>query len=102
MPMFCPRCGTLMRREGSKLVCPKCGYTIELNNVEKKTISFQESKSNSLFTENRQKYPIVKVKCPRCGNDTAYVIVQQTRSADEAPTRIFKCTKCGYVWREYE
>ncbi|NIM46839.1 MAG: transcription factor S, partial [Candidatus Aenigmarchaeota archaeon] len=20
----------------------------------------------------------------------------------EAPTRFFKCTKCGHVWREYE
>ncbi|MEM4865380.1 MAG: hypothetical protein QXY09_02690 [Acidilobaceae archaeon] len=25
----------------------------------------------------------------------------QTRAADEPPTRFYRCTKCGYTWREY-
>ena len=42
------------------------------------------------------------VKCPKCGHDEAYYKIIQTRRADEPPTRIYKCTKCGHVWREYE
>ncbi|MCK4973458.1 MAG: transcription factor S, partial [Candidatus Heimdallarchaeota archaeon] len=26
----------------------------------------------------------------------------QTRSADESPTRFFRCTACGETWREYD
>ncbi len=42
-----------------------------------------------------------RVKCPKCGNMEAYVWIEQTRAADEPPTKIYKCTKCGYMWREY-
>ncbi|NPA85814.1 MAG: transcription factor S [bacterium] len=99
--MFCPKCGNLLKKEGNELVCPKCGYRESLSNGTE-TISFKEERTTVFFTENRQKFPVVKVQCPKCGNEEAYVMVQQTRSADEAPTRIFKCTRCGYVWREYD
>ena len=41
--------------------------------------------------------------CPECG---AMLLpkdneLKQTRSADEAPTRIFECAKCGHKWRNY-
>ena len=39
--------------------------------------------------------------CPECGHDRAYYELKQTRSADEAPTRIFECAKCGHKWRNY-
>ena len=39
--------------------------------------------------------------CPECGHDKAYSEIKQTRSADEAPTRIFECAKCGHKWRNY-
>ncbi|MCD6114052.1 MAG: transcription factor S, partial [Thermoprotei archaeon] len=41
-------------------------------------------------------------ECPKCGNREAYVWMMQTRAADEPPTRFYRCTKCGYTWREYE
>ena len=40
--------------------------------------------------------------CPECGNDKANYELKQTRSADEAPTRIFTCTKCKHTWRAYD
>ncbi|RLG10996.1 MAG: transcription factor S, partial [Thaumarchaeota archaeon] len=40
--------------------------------------------------------------CPKCGNREAYYWAVQTRSADEPMTRFFRCTKCGYTWREYD
>jgi len=41
-------------------------------------------------------------ECPKCGHNEAYYWFMQTRAADEPPTRFYKCTRCGYVWREYE
>ena len=45
--------------------------------------------------------PVVAEVCTKCGNKTAYFWTAQTRSADEAETKFFKCTKCKHTWREY-
>lgn len=40
------------------------------------------------------------VTCPQCGTkDNAYEETKQTRSADEAETRVLECLTCGYHWR---
>ena len=39
---------------------------------------------------------------PECGHDKATYKMLQTRSADEAPTRIFTCTNCKHTWRAYD
>jgi len=36
-----------------------------------------------------------------CGHTVAWYTIKQTGSADEPPTRFFKCKECGYRWREY-
>lgn len=41
------------------------------------------------------------VRCNECDNDEAWYTFKQTASADEPPTRFFKCKECGYRWREY-
>ena len=46
--------------------------------------------------------PRTQAICPKCENKEAFWWMQQTRSADEPPTRFMKCTICGNVWREYE
>ena len=38
--------------------------------------------------------------CPRCANYRAYYQQLQIRSADEPMTTFFKCTACGFRWRE--
>jgi len=45
--------------------------------------------------------PKTRVKCPKCGNNEAFWVLRQTRAADEPETRIYRCTECGYSWREY-
>ena len=39
--------------------------------------------------------------CDECDNGEAWYTIKQTASADEPPTRFFKCTECGNRWREY-
>ena len=45
--------------------------------------------------------PTVRIECPKCGNRLAYVWQVQTRGSDESSTQFFRCTKCGYTFREY-
>ena len=42
------------------------------------------------------------VHCDECGTERAYYEIMQTASADEPPTRFFKCKDCGSVWRAYD
>ena len=49
----------------------------------------------------KKKLPKIKVFCPKCGHNEAVWWIRQTRSADEAPTTFYRCTKCKYSWREY-
>ena len=46
--------------------------------------------------------PTIKITCPECGYNTAGWWLRQTRSADEAETRFYKCLDCGHTWREYD
>jgi DNA-directed RNA polymerase subunit M len=45
--------------------------------------------------------PTVAETCPKCGNKEAYFWTSQTRAADEAETKFFRCIKCKHTWREY-
>ncbi len=114
MPRFCPRCGGLLRphKEGDKivLVCSRCGYKVEaspkdLNSykLSVKITHTEKEKTIVVTGEKTEGLPITReVVCPRCGHNEAYYWMIQTRAADEPPTRFFRCTKCGYTWREYD
>jgi DNA-directed RNA polymerase subunit M len=45
--------------------------------------------------------PTATVRCDDCGRKKAWYVIKQTGSADEPPTRFFKCTECGHRWRGY-
>ena len=107
---FCPKCGKVMvlkkRSEKVVLVCPRCGYEksvkdkviytkVPRRKVEEITVIEEGEEGKVLPTTT-------DVICPKCGNRAAYYWSVQTRSADEPMTRFFRCTKCGYTWREYD
>lgn len=114
-PRFCPKCGTLMRPRLINgrlyLECPNCGYREE---AKGQTASATSLRQKVVHTP-REKIVVVdanappptaqvlkgSVRCPRCGNDEVLAWMMQTRAADEPPTRFYRCTKCGYTWREY-
>ncbi|MGQ9759519.1 MAG: transcription factor S [Candidatus Methanomethylicaceae archaeon] len=103
---FCPNCNSilLVDRKRKILLCRKCGYEkdggcegqrfVESINSPKETVIVKSSEGRVL--------PITRSECRRCGNLEAYYWMMQTRRADEAPTRFYRCTKCGHTWREYE
>jgi len=113
MPLkFCPKCGTLMvpKNVGGNivLVCRKCGYTEKVDKgFHMSTVSEtknEEKKKILVIDEEVQVkvLPKTHITCPKCGNNEAYFWTVQTRAADEPATRFFRCTKCGYTWREYD
>jgi DNA-directed RNA polymerase subunit M len=115
---FCPRCGSRLEPKKSKsgkeaslvLTCIKCGYkkpTAGENGEPKlasKVIQHTPQQLVAVIGKEEQKLstlPTVRIECPRCGNNTAYVWQVQTRGADESSTQFLRCTKCSYTFREY-
>jgi DNA-directed RNA polymerase subunit M len=54
-----------------------------------------------VIEKNEDALPKTKATCSKCSHNEAVWWVQQTRSADEAPTVFYRCTKCKHSWREY-
>jgi DNA-directed RNA polymerase subunit M len=114
---FCPKCGSRLMPKKEKIgkktslifICPKCGYKKQaLNNkvapTATKIIQPNPQKLVAVISRQEQKLrtlPTVRIECPRCENNLAYVWQVQTRGADESSTQFFRCTKCGYTFREY-
>ena len=114
---FCPKCGSRLLPKKEKLnkktplifACPKCGYKKQaLNNkVAPKVAKVMQPNPQKLVAvigKEEQKLrtlPTVRIECPKCGNNLVYAWQVQTRGADESSTQFFRCTKCGYTFREY-
>ena len=108
--IFCEKCGNLMiaeKRAGKlKYICRKCGHSSKGKKVVSTSISEKVEHVKEKIPVISEKdvleeFPKTKVICPKCENNEAYWFMQQTRSADEPPTRFYCCTKCEHKWREY-
>lgn len=108
---ICKKCGNLMfvKKEGSKkyFICRSCGHKKQADVKSLKLSSEKkENPKDELVVVDKNKeaevLPTTTIKCPECDNNKAYWWIQQTRSGDEAPTRFYQCSKCGYIWREYD
>lgn len=114
---FCPKCGTrlvpkkgkIQRKTCLTLTCPKCNYKKAIEGSEAapkvaKVIQHNPQQLVAVISKEEQKLrtlPTVRVECPKCGNNLAYVWQVQTRGADESSTQFLRCTKCEYTFREY-
>ncbi len=106
MMEFCPNCGSVLltHRKSSSVVltCKKCGY---VKRPSQDIVTHRQRRGKkSIVVDEQEKEVLPKVsdvQCPQCGNKEAYWWSVQTRSADEPMTQFFRCTSCGYTWREY-
>ncbi|MBI4021236.1 MAG: transcription factor S [Candidatus Aenigmarchaeota archaeon] len=105
---FCKKCGSIMVAKEEKkrifLACRSCDFTLK----KYKPLEIEESvKKRPLETDivivekNQEALPKTRAECPKCSHTEAVWWMQQTRSADEAPTLFLRCTKCRHSWREY-
>ncbi len=106
---FCDACGSMMRREGEAMVCTNddCGERDTLDADRAADFVSTEAQSDEGVIETSEdsldegKPKTDDVRCDNCGNEEAWYTLKQTASADEPPTRFFKCTECGHRWRGY-
>ena len=98
---FCPSCNGRLRKSDADLVCPKCGHS---EGAPDKPCEQgpKDTALNVLEEEGAQDLPTVSAHCEKCGNGEAVWWMLQTRSADEATTQFYRCTKCGHTWRNYD
>ena len=103
---FCDECGSMMKKYEGVMVCDSCGYEAEQDrNTEDFVSTTEQTGEEVIETEegaNFEGKPTADdVTCEDCGHGVAWYTIKQTGSADEPPTRFFKCKECGYRWREY-
>jgi DNA-directed RNA polymerase subunit M len=114
---FCPKCGSRLEPKKTKngkaaslsLVCSKCGYKKaeagkKIEPQLAKVIQHNPQQFVAVIGKEEQKLntlPTVRIECPKCSNNTAYVWQVQTRGSDESSTQFLRCTKCNYTFREY-
>ena len=99
---FCPKCGSVLVEKNKKYKCARCSYTTKGKiKIEASEKIKQAEKVGVIKDKDIDVFPTTTALCPKCGNNKAYFWSAQTRAADEAETRFFKCTKCKHTWRDY-
>lgn len=106
---FCPKCESRLKPSGENdVVCPKCGYKAKKGASEGKGVTEVKAPTGSNASlkvleegDQKEELPSINIPCPKCDNNTAVWWMLQTRSADEATTQFFRCTKCKHTWRNY-
>jgi DNA-directed RNA polymerase subunit M len=103
---FCDECGSMMHKQDGEMVCSDCGHSeaTDEERVEQFVSTEGQDTSDVIETEedaNFEGKPSTEEVCPECDHDQAWYTIKQTASADEPPTRFFKCQECGARWRGY-
>ncbi|WP_416840884.1 transcription factor S [Haloferax sp. DFSO52] len=106
---FCDDCGSMMVSQDGVMSCTNddCGATTERDEELAEQFVSTEAQSDDELIETVEgaefegKPTAKDVHCDECGHTVAWYTIKQTASADEPPTRFFKCKECGYRWREY-
>ena len=103
---FCDDCGSMMKKRDGEMVCTSCDTTAEQTVDSEAFVSTDEQTDSEVIETSEDanfegKPTADDVTCEECGHGVAWYSIKQTGAADEPPTRFFKCTECGYRWREY-
>ena len=106
--LFCEKCGSLLipkkDRAGKQILgCRSCNFVSKKKEsiVLKEKVKVSEKDAIALVEKRIETLPKVKESCPKCSHGEAFYWTVQTRAADEAETRFFKCVKCNHTWRSY-
>ncbi|MBI4739461.1 transcription factor S [Candidatus Woesearchaeota archaeon] len=104
--MFCQKCRSLLlpkTLEGKRVLVCSCGYSSTISATKlTENVSKKHDMKVEVADKDFETLPTTTEYCPKCGNDSAYYWLQQTRSGDEAETKFLRCTKCNHTWRDYK
>lgn len=104
---FCDDCGSMMVAQDGEMVCQGCGESAARD--EERAAEFVSTEEQSeddvieadMSEDFEGKPTATDVTCDECGHGEAWYEIRQTASADEPPTRFFRCKECQNTWREY-
>jgi DNA-directed RNA polymerase subunit M len=108
---FCPRCEKLLVYiPGKGYLCPKCGYatpTPRSESMLEQTAITEKASSPVLLLDPEktqlQTLPTSTVNCPKCNNTKASYWTHAVGTDDDVELiQLFRCTQCGYRWRQEE
>ena len=70
----------------------------KINDTLRQRIDLEHFKTEYIETEIANTFGVhcIRKECP--SSKGVYVELKQTRSADEAATKIYKCLECGTKW----
>ena len=96
----------MMHGDGAEMVCTDCGHRVQKDEERAESFVSTETQTDGDVIESDpdgadEGKPTAEVTCEACENGEAWYTIKQTGSADEPPTRFFKCTECGHRWRGY-
>ncbi|EJU03983.1 hypothetical protein DACRYDRAFT_63561 [Dacryopinax primogenitus] len=106
--LFCPNCSNILIIAAdtgrNKWRCPTCPYEFPIHKqMSSRTRLKRKEVDDVLGGEAAWKdADSTSASCEKCGNDKAYFMQLQIRSADEPMTTFYRCTRstCGHNWRE--
>lgn len=107
---FCSECSSMMvKKETSEgieyMECKSCGNNEGVDDETEFVSTNEQEDLGVIETEEGDNFEgkpsTDDVNCDECGYEEAWYTIKQTASADEPPTRFFKCQDCGNRWREY-
>lgn len=104
---FCDDCGSMMVAQDGAMVCTGCGASADRDEDRAaQFVSTEEQSEDDVIEADMEadlegKPTATDVTCENCGHGEAWYNIRQTASADEPPTRFFRCKECKNTWREY-
>lgn len=104
---FCDDCGSMMVAQDGAMVCTSCGASADRDEDRAaQFVSTEEQSEDDVIEADMEadlegKPTATDVTCENCGHGEAWYNIRQTASADEPPTRFFRCKECKNTWREY-
>lgn len=109
---FCDECGGMLvseKQDGETVMkCRNCGHVQDVDGGDYRVTEEKEEDPMDRLNVNEgdadeTTRPTTTKKCHKCDEETTQEWwMEQTRASDEPPTRFYRCTQCGNVYKEYD
>lgn len=93
----------------NRLICVTCNYLLPVKEMLTVTHSFARENKKSADDEETMAVgegseggQVITIQCEsgECDSKTAHFTQLQMRGGDEAQTTFFRCTSCGFLWKD--
>jgi DNA-directed RNA polymerase subunit M/transcription elongation factor TFIIS len=103
---FCSDCGTMLRKKGNGMWCPKCRRLRPMKGATAVETT-EKNTSNAIYVLDSEDDSVRKAArtCPACGNEEAYqwfssISGEHAGVKGERTVEHYRCTKCAHTWSE--